>query len=82
MDEQESKVVDYLLYHIRAKENDDDDEKLIGIYTAEEKAKAAIQRLRGKPGFRDYPNGFEIFEHVLDRDSWTEGFISADDAVK
>jgi hypothetical protein len=56
---QESTVVVFTLYHIRTKENGDDDEKLIGIYTTEGKAKAAIQRLSGQPGFRDYPDGFQ-----------------------
>lgn len=70
-------MIVFKLYHIRAKD-DGDDEKLIGIYTTNEKAMAAIQRLRGLPGFKDYPLGFEIFEHVLDKDGWTEGFITQD----
>jgi hypothetical protein len=37
-------------------------------------AVAAITRLRVQPGFRDYPDGFEIVVHELDHDEWTEGF--------
>ena len=75
-------MVVYMLYHIYAKKNGDEQQKLIGIYTTDENAKAAIQRLSGQPGFKDHPSGFQIFEAVLDRDDWTEGFISADEATK
>ena len=43
------------------------------------KATAAILRLRDQPGFRDWPGGFRIFHTPLDRDGWTDGFISWDD---
>jgi hypothetical protein len=33
------------------------------------------------PGFRDCPEGFQIFDNVLDRDGWTEGFISFEQAT-
>ena len=32
-------------------------------------------------GFRDTRNGFEIYEHVLGRDGWTEGFITQEEAM-
>jgi len=70
----------YVLWHVHT-DDDVDDEKLIGIYSAEEKAKEAIERLKAKPGFRDYPDGFEIHDDVVDRDSWTEGFISFEQAT-
>ena len=64
-------------------EPDIDDEaqsaKDIGFYTTEAKATAAILRLRDQPGFRDWPGGFRIFHTPLDRDGWTDGFISWDD---
>ena len=75
----------YLLYHIISDENDPtgdgEDEKLIGVYSSEANAKAAIERLKSMPGFRDYPEGFQIFDDVVDRDSWTEGFISFEEAT-
>ena len=37
-------------------------------------ARAAIDRVKDQPGFRDYPQGFAAYEHSLDKDSWTEGF--------
>lgn len=56
------------------------DGKDIGIYTTEEKAKAAISRLKDQAGFRDWLGGFRIFRAPLDRDGWVDGFISWDDA--
>jgi hypothetical protein len=53
---------------------DHDEEKFIGIYSTEEKAKAAIARLRTLPGFRDYPDGFEIHRQRVDATGWNEGF--------
>lgn len=65
----------FVLHHIHHLK-DDDDAKLIGIYTSEDKAKAAIQRVKDQPGFCEPDGEFEICEHQLDRDSWTEGFAT------
>ena len=48
-------------------------------YTTEYKARAAIERLSEKPGFKQFPDGFHIFEHTLDRDGWVDGFTVIDD---
>ena len=32
--------------------------------------------MRGKPGFREYPEGFEINEGTVDRTYMTEGFAT------
>ncbi|MBV8563844.1 MAG: hypothetical protein JO273_00135 [Methylobacteriaceae bacterium] len=65
----------YTLFHEYEKAPGADETTLIGIYTTREKAEAALARVRDKPGFRDYPDGFDISEAVLDRDEWTEGFV-------
>ena len=65
----------YLLWFIPQEHQEDDDGLLIGVYESEAAAKAAIERLRGKPGFHDYPEGVEIHTRELNQDSWTEGFI-------
>ncbi|MCP2080108.1 UNVERIFIED_ORG: hypothetical protein J2W74_001294 [Methylorubrum zatmanii] len=33
-------------------------------------------RVKGQPGFRDHPEGFETSVYPLDKDHWTEGFVS------
>lgn len=70
----------YLLWHTYENEPGAEESKLIGIYSSEERAKDAIERLRTKPGFRDYPEGFEIYEDELDMTDWREGFAKPWDA--
>ena len=54
---------------------DRDEVKLIGVYSTESAAAAAIARLRGQPGFRDWPDGFSIAPYEVDADHWVEGFV-------
>jgi hypothetical protein len=51
----------YLLFHIR----EDGDLLLVGVYRSEDDTKAAIERLKGKPGFTKYPEGFEYHAYGL-----------------
>ncbi|MDT8716222.1 hypothetical protein IAI10_06100 [Clostridium sp. 19966] len=57
-----------------------DEEKIIGIYSTEQKAKAVIEEHKKLTGFKDYPKGFCIDEYELDKNFWEEGFIHCDDA--
>jgi hypothetical protein len=70
----------FLLWHSRPNENPiddmDTDDKLIGVYSSASEAEAAIQRKLQFVGFRDFPDGFQIAEYVLNRDAWSEGFIT------
>jgi hypothetical protein len=65
----------WVLWFGRERANDEDTELLIGIYRSEEAARAAIDRVKGQPGFRDFPQGFVVSEYALDNDHWTEGFV-------
>jgi hypothetical protein len=69
-------IIVYPLWHVYVRESGEEEQKLIGIYSTRANAEAAIERLKDKPGFKDYPQCFEIFEHTLDRDGWTEGFFT------
>lgn len=60
----------YLLFHIREKCK----LLLVGAYGSEKSARAAIRRLRGKPGFVKYPKGFEYHAYQLDKEIWSKGF--------
>jgi homoserine kinase type II len=55
-----------------------DEELLIGVYDKEE-AKAAIDRLKEKPGFVNAREGFHIHPYEINRDHWTEGFPTVTD---
>ncbi|WP_421848216.1 hypothetical protein [Novosphingobium sp.] len=66
----------YDLWFTREYEDREDTELHIGIYASRADADVAIEALTGKPGFRDYPEGFEAHEVVLGRTGWQYGFIT------
>ena len=65
----------YLLWFVREHEQEEDTELLIGAYDSEQNARAAIERLKGKLGFEDFPQGFQIAPYEVNKDHWTEGFV-------
>jgi hypothetical protein len=68
----------FLLWYVRDEGKNDEDKFLIGAYSTDSGARDAIERLKGKPGFVDAPEGFQICPYELNRDHWTEGFIFTD----
>jgi hypothetical protein len=65
----------YLLYHLRKEDPESDTQLLlIGAYRSENDAKAAIERLKSKPGFAKYPDGFEYHAYALGVENWSDGF--------
>lgn len=57
------------------------------MYSSVESAHTAVERLRVQPGFSDHPRivdplkdddvqGFEIDEYPLDKDRWSEGYLT------
>jgi homoserine kinase type II len=71
----------YILTHARSDDEHRDRAKYVGVYASVEKAEEAVQRLSSKPGFRNWPQGFEIGEDTLDVGHGEEGFISWDEAA-
>lgn len=53
---------------------------MIGVYSSKEKAEEVVGKYKKLPGFRYYQDGFNIDEYVVDRDNWTEGFITWSEA--
>ena len=70
----------FLLWHIHDITDDDgthEEEKLIGVFSSETKADEAIEQLKGREGFKDYPlSCFEKHKLEIDRLSWGEGFTT------
>ncbi|HRI61570.1 MAG TPA: hypothetical protein PK228_17650 [Saprospiraceae bacterium] len=66
----------FIVHHIHRFDDEDEDVKLIGVFSTEENAKKSIASLLEQPGFKDHPEGFEIGEFYLDEYSWKEGFIT------
>jgi hypothetical protein len=67
----------YLLWHTHELEDGESNEKLLGVYSTEEKATRRIASARMLPGFREAPAGFEVARYVVDRDQWAEGFVTS-----
>jgi hypothetical protein len=73
----------FVLHHLHVFPSGEEDTKLIGTYSSNETARAAIERLKVQPEFCDYPHltddeesGFYLDEYELDKDHWIEGFIT------
>jgi hypothetical protein len=66
----------FLLWHVPELPVGEEDSKLIGVYSTRESAEHAQLRVRTQPGFRDAPGGFQIDRYILDRDHWTEGYVT------
>jgi hypothetical protein len=49
--------------------------KVIGIYSSQAVAEAAMERVRVLPGFVDQPDSFSIDRYNVDEDHWTRGFV-------
>lgn len=52
--------------------------KIIGFYKSEEDAKDIIDKYKLLEGFKDYPNNFYIYEYIIDKSDWSEGFTSVE----
>ena len=65
----------YLLQHSRDIENEED-VKMIGVYSSFEKAQEGQDRAAKLEGFRDFQDGFSIDEYSVDEDCWTDGFVT------
>ena len=66
----------FLLWHSHDLGDGETDDKLIGVYSSVEGAKAAQSRAVQLEGFRDAPEGFLIARKELDRDAWLEGYVT------
>ncbi|MCO4782684.1 MAG: hypothetical protein KC646_10210 [Candidatus Cloacimonetes bacterium] len=73
MDKLEKKV--YLLQHCYEL-NDQEEVKVIGIYSSKEEANNTIERLVLEVGFKDYPDKFFVDEYLLNKDHWCDGFVT------
>jgi hypothetical protein len=68
-------IVHLLWFAREMAEGQEDIEILIGVYSSEMEARSAIRRLKGHPGFVDFPQGFQVHAYQLNRDHWIEGFV-------
>jgi hypothetical protein len=64
----------FLLLHVRDFQKREASEKLIGIYSSEVEARAAIQRTIEQPGFRQTPNNYIIEQMTVGETRLRDGF--------
>ncbi|MBB3692044.1 hypothetical protein [Sphingomonas sp. BK580] len=65
------------LWFTREYDHREDTELHIGIYATEPEALAAIEALREKPGFCEYPDGFDVIPTKLGLTGWQDGFVTS-----
>lgn len=66
----------FLLWHVREMPDQEEDAKLLGVYSSELKAEQARDDAKAQPGFCDYPDGFHISRYRVDERKWIEGFVT------
>ncbi len=66
----------YELWHLRVDDEGRDYDKMLGVYSTEEKADQGLMLLRDKPGFRDNPDGFEVLDGTMNHTGMIDGFIT------
>ena len=70
----------FMLWHTYEQEDDfgvHEEEKLIGVFSSEAKARDAVEHLKDKEGFREFPLCcFEIHKTTVDRVGWEDGFAT------
>ncbi len=74
-DRLESGTTVYVVWHEIESETEGDRYTFIGAYSTEENAKRGIASLRDKPGFKDTPDNFRIYDNTVDLIGWPEGFV-------
>lgn len=65
----------YLVWHEVESETEGDRYTFIGVFSSEENAEQVIAEFRDKPGFRDAPGDFRIYDNWVDHVGWPEGFV-------
>jgi homoserine kinase type II len=56
------------------KNEDHEDIEMIGVYSSKEKAEKTVRKFKKLPGFKCYPDGFNIDKYIIEEDNWIEGF--------
>lgn len=66
----------WLVWHVdhNAKSDVEEKEKFIGVYSTKKRAQETIDRLRDLPGFRDFPDRWDLSPRDLDDTGWQSGF--------
>ena len=74
----------FLLWHVHVDPDlpGGEDSKLLGVYSNFENALAAQNDSMKLPGFKDFPESFEIVSYTLDKREWTGGFTTINSSTE
>lgn len=64
------------LHHVHEQPDGCEDIKQIGIFASEGEARAAVEKVKLEPGFREYPNDFVLGEVSLGYVAFEQGFVT------
>ena len=64
----------FILWHTHVYPNEEEEDRMVGIFSSEKLAIEARERVAKLPGFRENKKGFCIAKNLLDKDDWTTGF--------
>lgn len=63
------------LHHVLDLPDGREDIKQIGLFASEGEARAAMEKVKVEPGFREYPNDFVLEEVALGHIAFDQGFV-------
>jgi hypothetical protein len=66
----------YLVHHTHVISRNNEDVKLIGVFSSEEKAQEIVKKYENISGFKESKKGFNIDKYQIDAECWTEGFCT------
>lgn len=66
----------FVLTHVRELNDGQEDLKFIGVYSSRGEAELAESRLIKLAGFCDAVAGFHTQEYELNKDHWTDGYVT------
>jgi hypothetical protein len=53
-----------------------DDIKLLGVFSTETGALQPVEHARAQSGFHDEPDCFLVSAHIVDEETWTDGYVT------
>ena len=66
----------YLLQHVAQEGTDDEDLKILGVFSNRKNGERAIERFKKLLGFKRFPKSFYLERYQLNQVEWAEGFIT------
>lgn len=73
--------MDVFVLHHTYGPDEEESNKLLGVFSSQVKAEKARAGYLNLPGFKDHPDGYSISLYTVDRRHWIEGFVGSDEGI-